>query len=289
MNNTLFEVYDMPIDYRLLGTYPKNIDSLNDEEILDLFMQSFKLTFSGTVFSYYGTLEESRELIDDSLIKDDLDYKNRTNKQKWAILFLIVFSMFYQMHNTYFAQTTIQNVCDNFDIYTDEELMRTISDLNFSLFFGIEECMVVSPSQIKNLQASNEDAILLDKLVDNQEEIIKIIKRTISKRDISKKDFENLFTSKLNSNYALDYFDGFVSSWIEMMSTPEESFKDINHISVEEWQTVSAEIYTIITAFFSLTILDDDLLLKISDNLYYFIIKLYKKELNISYKIIKIE
>lgn len=282
MNNTKFEVYNMCIDYSLLGEFPNNIDSVKtDKALLDLFMDCFKLTFSGTVFSYYGDIEECRSQIEDSLLLDELNYKERSNRQKWQILLLVVLDMFFRLHNTYLAQNTIEEVCDNFDCFSEEEMTKVIHDLNFALFFGIEECIVVSPHKIRDLKASDEDTILLSELLDKQTEVIEIIKHHIKKKSVLKDNFEKMFKSPLANNYAEYLYDGLISSWIEMIEPPTE-------IDEVEWENISTEVYALVQSFFSLLTQDTISLTNLTNSLYYYIINLYKTTLDIEYPIYSI-
>lgn len=282
MNNTKFEVYNMNIDYALLGTFPSDIEKMKtDEAIINKFMDCFKLTFSNTVFTYYGEIDECKEHIKSSLLLDELDFKNRTNKQKWHILLLVVIDMFFKMHNTYLAQETMEEICDNFDLFTEEEMISIIHDLNFALFFGIEECLVVSPSAITDLKASDEDTVLLSELLKNQKDLLNIIKTNIKRRDIIKENFEKIFKVKLTPDYAIHLFDGFISTWIEMMEYPIE-------IDESEWENISTEIFAIIQTFFALSIQSDNVLQSVVEQMYYYIISLYKKTLKIKYPIFTI-
>lgn len=279
MNKTKFEAYHMSIDYSLLGTFPSNIDTVkSDEALFTLFMECFKLTFSNTVFTYYGDLEECRAQLENSLLLDELNFKERTNRQKWQILLLVVIDMFFKMHNTYLAQETIEEVCNNFDLFTEEELTRVIHDLNFALFFGIEECVVVSPSKIKDLNASDEDTVLLGELLSCQKDLISIIKNNIKRRDVVKDNFEKLFKAPLSNDYTVHLFDGFISAWIEMMEYSDE-------IDETEWENISTEVYAIIQTFFSLTIQTDIALVSVTEEMYYYIINLYKNTFKIKYPI----
>lgn len=279
MNKIMFETNDIKIDYNLIGSFPKNIDKIKtDEELIDLFVDCFNITFSSTVFSYYGDIEECKNLISSSLIMDDLDFSNRTNKQKWNILLLIAIEMFFKMHNTYLAQDTVEEVCENFDNFDDEEMNKIIYDLNFALFFGIEECLALCPSQIRNLNGSDEDTILLPELLDSQKEIINIIKTTIKRKDINKEHFEKMFKIPISENYALNLFNGLISTWIELME-PEID------LSEENWETVSVEVFAIIQTFLSLVLNNTSSFKKILDSIYYFIINLLKNTYNLDYDI----
>lgn len=288
MNNTQFLVYnDMSIDYNLLGEYPKDIDKFDDEKLFNYFIDCFRLTFSNTVFSYYGDLAEIKEQIDNSLLKDEIDYKNKTNKQKWAILFLIIFDMFFRLHNTYLAQDTLAEVCEYFDTFSNEELLTIIHDLNFALFFGIEECMVVSPSRIMELNASNEDNFIMEDLIVNKKIFLKIIKDHIKKKDINKEHFEDLFKVPLNNNYPEILYDGFVSAWIEMMD--DEDIEALQKQDLQTWEEVSAEVYAIISTFFSLSLNIGDNLLSLAEAFYYTIMTIYKQKLGIKHEIYSID
>jgi hypothetical protein len=283
MNNEKFKVYDMSVDYSLLGTFPNNINSIkSDEQLIDLFIECFKMTFSGTVFSYYGDLNEAKEHIEASLLLDELDFKNRNNKRKWLILFLVVMDMFFKMHNTYLAQNTLEEICDNFDYLTEEELFKIIHDLNFALFFGIEECLVVSPSKIRQLEASDEDNILLPQLIDAKDDLLKIIKSHVKRRDINVEQYEAFFKEKLTAAYTTYLYDGFIGAWIEMIEFPDE---DLKNLCEGCWESILTDILALAQTFFSLVIKNEIVLQELSEDLYFYIANLYKKTFKIKYPI----
>ena len=288
MNNARFLIYgELPVDYSLLGQYPENIDSFKGDELLNYFVDCYKLTFTNTVFSYYGDMNEIKIQLEQSLIKEELEYDTRTNKEKWAILFLVVLDLFFVMHNTYLAQDTIADVVEMFDMLDDDERLNIIYDLNFSLYFGIEECIVVSPSKIRELKAADEDTITFPEMLDAEDTIKSLLRQGIKKRDIKKESFEELFKEELNKNYINIYFDNFMSMWIDMMQDAEEEFLDND--TPGGWQELSANVFAVISTFFALTLNDENLVLDLSEVLYYTIMPMYKEELNIDYDIYVID
>lgn len=285
MDNSNFIVYnELSIDYKLLGTYPINIDKFkNDEELLNYFIECFKLTFLNTVFNYYGSLEDAKIHIESSLLMEELDFKNRTNKEKWIIYFLIVYDLFFSMHNTYLAQDTISDVIDYFDFLSDEERLNIVHDLNFALFFGIEECLIVTPSKIKELEASDDDTLILHELIENRDNVLNIFRANIRKRDIEKERFEDIFKLPLDKNFIVNLYDCFITMWIEMIDSSEAILQE--GITDESWREVSAEVFAIISTFLALVIDDENVIIDTTQVLYTYIMTIYKEKLDVEFDV----
>lgn len=283
-----FVIYDdLNIDYNFLGTYPPNIDKMTNEQILDYFLECFKLTFSNTVFAYYGDIKEIKTQIKESLIKDELEFESRTNKEKWCILLLVVLNLFYVMHNTFIAQDAIEDFIDSFDMFNDEERLSIIHDFNFALYFGIEECMVVSPSKISDLGASDDDVVLLHDLIEKKDFVQALMNKHIKKKDLDKEHFEEFMKISPGKNYLEDLYDCLISMWIDTMEdVNEEALPFINN---DDWQELSAEVFALLSTFFALTVNGEDRVFNVSEELYYFLMKLFKDNFKVKCEICEIK
>lgn len=287
MVNKKLNINGFEIDYDFLGTYPSNIETFKENELIDFFIESYKYSFISTVFTYYGNdLLEIRNIISDGIYSEDYNYKELGNKKRWNLLTLVVLKMFFEIHDFVFAINVIDEVFDNFDTFAEDEFKVILNDLNFSLFFSIEELLSVSPSNIRELKSSQDDEFLLPELLDIQKELELIIKDNIKEKDIKKETYIDFFKEPINKNYYINLFDMLISTWVELLPEPKRVIKDKTE---DNWNEYLADVYSIICACFSILLKEEEKIEEIANLIYFKIASILSKKLKIKFSIPSIE
>lgn len=275
------------IDYDFLGTYPSNIESFKEKELIEFFIKSYKYSFISTVFTYYGNnLLEIKNMISDSIYSEDYNYKELNNKERWNLLTLVTLKMFFEIHDFVFAISVIDEVLDNFDTFNEDEFKIILNDLNFSLFFSIEEFLSVSPSNIRDLKSSQDDEFLLPELLNIQKELELIIKDNIKEKDIKNESYIDFFKEPINKDYYINLFDMLISTWIELLPEPKRLVKNKTE---DNWNEYLADVYSIVCACFSILLKEEEKIVKIANLIYFEIASILSKKLKIKFSIPSIE
>lgn len=285
--NIKLQVSDYNIDYDFLGNFPKNIEEMKDDEIFNEFFETFKFTFIDTILTYYGNVENIEDIIKDSLILDSLNFKNLNNKKKWLALELVLINLFYQMHDTFFANDTLNLLVNNFNQYDEDLLLTMINDFNNSIFFAMQETLIVTPDKIKNINATYNDIFLLEEFIDNKESILKIIKNNMKIKNIEKEQYEKYFHEDLKDNWLINMYNGMILFWIDSFEEESYNFSKISH---EDWENLLTQIYSNIFTWFVMFINEENIEIVVAciGKIYEFICNIIKKKYKISYEIYEI-
>ena len=253
MREDLFTVNNVLIDYNLLGKFPSDLKKAKFDKILDKFMESFEYTFTNTVFSYYGDLAEIRELIEDSVILEEADIKKYSKEKQWEILLLLVEKMFLDMHSTLLGCEVVDKVFDNLDNLDETDLKIIIEDINLGIYFAIEENILVTPTNLKELNASTDGVFLLEEILDKEDEFEKIISNCKTGNKINKEKYEDIIKIPFNvKTYKKSFFNRFLFQWIDLMEVPEglNKSKLTDDVLDEIYSDIFASILTFVSLFF---------------------------------------
>lgn len=250
-----FKIKEITVDYNFMGKYPIKINEMTNEEILNKFYNVFYFSFIHTSLCYYGDPFEILSLVEDSLVLDRIDYKNLTNERKWLGLEIALFKLYYDLNEFIFGQDIMNYIIDNFKIINNDDLINIINDLNMSLFFGIGESIIITPTTLNDISATNDDFFLLDYFLKNEEILKNRIKKILKKSYISNEKFLDFFKTDVKNEWLDLFFDGFILEWINSFDD-EILEQDMSNYDI--WLNTSIEVYTIILCYFYLFIDEKD-------------------------------
>lgn len=275
MRKDLFTVNNIVIDYNLLGNFPETLKKVKYEKMLDKFMESFEYTFTSTVFSYYGNLKEIRELIEDSITLEEIEFTKYDKEKQWLILILLVEKMFLDMHATLLGCEVVNEIFNNLDNLTEEDLKIIVEDINLSIYFAIEENILVTPTNLKELNASLDNVFLLEQLLSKEEEFEDIISKCKTGSKINKIKYEDIIKTPFNvKTYKKTLFNRFVFQWIDLMEPP------INlkpNASKEVLDEICSDIFASVLTFNSLFFDEENDVLNITEELYSLLIDIFEE------------
>lgn len=280
------DVRGLKIDYNFLGTYPKNINELNGDEIIDVLVESYKYSLTRTVFTFYGNnLLEIKDLISQNIYSKEYNYKDLSNKKKWDFTILIILRLFFEIHDVIFSISVIDEILDKLETLSEDETKIILNDLNFSLFFAVKEFLSVKPSSVRIL-CSSEDGHLYSELLDLKESLESIIKNNIKIKKVKEDLYISFFKEPLDEKYCTNLYDVLVETLLKFLSTPKEL---LNNNTEKKWGDYSADIYSIIFIFFSTFIESDKGMEEAVDLIYYEVMRVIKDKYKIEYPIATIE
>lgn len=277
MRQDMFTVNNTIIDYNLLGRFPKDFEKLKFDKILDKFIECFEYTFTNTVFSYYGDLKEIKELLDASIIFEKVEATKYSKTKQWEILLLIVEKMFLDMHATLLGCETIDLILDNLEHLDEEDLKILIEDINLAIYFAIEENILVTPTSLKELNATCDDIFLLEDILRKEEEFEKIISNCKAGNKINKSKYEEIIGKPYNVKmYKKSLFNKFLFQWIDLMGIP-----DMSDLSEEKLEEIYSDIFATILTFFTMFFDEDNDVYNLTEEIYFFISKIFNEKYGI--------
>lgn len=281
MREDIFTVADILIDYNLLGNPPEEIDELTYPKIINKFMECFQYTFTNTVFCYYGDIKEIKELIEESKLLKEIEITKYSKKKQWFILTLFIEKMFLDMHDTKEGCDFVNLVFDNLDTFDELELKILTEDINYGIYYAIEENLLVTPTNLKELNASIETSFLLKEILEKEELFYKTIANCKVASNINKDRYEEVVKIPFNiRTYKKIFFNSFLFKWIDLMDSKEELLEK-DTLTEEEIEEASADIFATILTFNGLFFDSENYLLNITEELFEFVNNIFKKRFKI--------
>lgn len=281
MRDDIFTVSGILIDYNLLGNSPEEIEKLKYQKIIDKFMECFQYTFTNTVFCYYGTLADIRIQIEDSPLLEEIEIEKYSKKKQWLILILFIEKMFLDMHDTKEGSEFVNLVFDNLENLDEEDLKILVEDINYGLYFAIEENLLVSPTNLKELKASIETTFLLKEILSKEETFYKIISNCKVSSNINKERYEEIVKIPFNiRTYRKILFNSFLFKWIDLMD-PREDLIEKETLTEEEADEISADMFATVLTFNGLFFDNENYLLNITEEIFEFVSEIFRKKFNL--------
>ncbi len=281
MREDIFTVSNILIDYNLLGNPPEEIEKLKYNKIIDKFMECFQYTFTNTVFCYYGTPADIRIQIEDSPLLEEIEITKYSKRKQWQILTLLVEKMFLDMHDTKEGSNFLNLVFDNLDNLDENDLKILIEDINYGIYFAVEENLLVTPTSLKEVKATIETTFLLRELLEKEESFNKLFSNCKVPSNINKERYESVTHIPFNvKTYKKIFFNSFLFRWIDLMDL-KESLMEKKTLTQEEIEEISADMFATILTFNGMFFSNENYLLNITEEMFDVVAEVFKKKYNI--------
>ncbi len=282
MREDIFTVSNVLIDYNLLGYAPEGIDKLKYNKIIDKLMEVFQYTFTNTAFCYYGTLADIRFQIEESPLLEEIEITKYSKKKQWFILVLFLEKMFLDMHDTKEGSDFLNLVFDNLDNLDETDLKVLIEDINYGIFFAVEENLLVSPTSLKEVKATIETTLVLKEILDKENDFYKVISNSKVATNIDKSRYEEITKIPFNvKTYKKIFFNSFLFKWIDLMDKKVDFIESKKKLTKNDIDDINADIFATILTFNGLFFPDKDYLLNITEEMYEFVEEIFLKKYNI--------
>ena len=214
IDNNYFLVKDTIVDYNYLGFIPERFKDKTTKEILNYFFDVFKYSIKNEVLTLYGTEEDIKNLIIHNKNIECEEFEKSTYDKKWAKLVLVLIDMFFSLQDFDTILDVLPYIQEHIDDFSKETTNTIINDLNFALYFAIEDGLFINPSYILDTGANVENNFILEDLLKKEKEFEQGIRKLLSKKDVDLGIFETQMKELFKKGFEKEIFNSFIMNFV---------------------------------------------------------------------------